>query len=81
MNTILHNQKVCFTDDGRLEVYDSRLATRLNKHFKKFDDGKYIFKKGEECFYSVPLTQLNMILEQFLVKKSTGKTNPGQGKG
>lgn len=54
METILHNTKLCFTTDGRLEVYDHKLATKFNKIFKKWNDGKCKFKEGEEAFFKVP---------------------------
>ena len=67
--TLLHNKKVLLTSDGRLEVYNHRLATKLNKHFKEYDDGKYRFRAGEEAVFQIEPSEISFILETFLVKK------------
>lgn len=69
MQTILHNNRCCFTSDGRLEVYYNRLATRLNRYFKSYDDGRYTFKAGEEAIFKVPKEQFNFVLVTFLSKR------------
>lgn len=72
METILHNDKVWLTADGRLEVYDSRLATRINRYLKTYDNGLYTFRSGEEAVYKLKGSdQIQFILQQFLTKKST----------
>lgn len=69
MDTILHNAKCWFTADGRLEVYHHELATKLNKHFKTYDNGNYRFKRGEEAVFKVPSNQTQSILLTYLTKK------------
>lgn len=71
ISTVLHNQKVWFTSDGRLEVYSHRLAARLNKYFKHYDNGDYIFQLGEEAVFKVPQIEHNMVLARFLTRNST----------
>lgn len=68
---ILHSKHVCFTEDGRLEVYDDRLATKLNKFLKTYDSGIYKFQPGEEGLFWVPSDQIQLILSNFLSVKST----------
>jgi hypothetical protein len=70
METILHNSKCHFTTDGRLEVYYNRLGTRLNRYFKRYDDGRYTFKEGEEAIFKVPKDQFDYILKTFLSKRT-----------
>lgn len=69
VTSILHTRKCHFTSDGRLEVYDARLANRLNKLFKKFDNGEYQIQKGEEVFFNVPPNDIQSILLRFLIRK------------
>jgi hypothetical protein len=73
ITTVLHNKKCWFTTDGRLEVYSPRLATKLNKYLKTYDNGNYIFQSGEEVVFKVPSDLIGFIREEFLVKKSTQK--------
>jgi hypothetical protein len=44
--------------DSRLEVYDHILARKLNKYFKRFEDGQYMFQPREECFFRVQQNQV-----------------------
>lgn len=76
ITTILHNKKCWFTSDGRLEVYNAKLATRLNKFMKTYDAGKYVFKQGEEGVFKIPSNLIQMIREEFLVKKSKQQQGP-----
>jgi hypothetical protein len=69
VKSVFHNAKIWLTSDGRLEVYHARLATRLNKHFLKYESGYYVFQKGEEAVFQVPLDQTPTILKTFLTKK------------
>lgn len=71
METILHNRQVWFTADGRLEVYNHKLATKLNKFFKKYDNGKYKFEEHEEAVFNVPPNQIGYIRSLFFSQKST----------
>lgn len=70
IETILHTTKLCFTTDGRLEVYDHKLATKFNKIFKKWNDGKYKFKEGEEAFFKVPSDRIQSFTTLVLNLKS-----------
>jgi Leu/Phe-tRNA-protein transferase len=69
INTILHNDKVWFTDDGRLEVYYHRLATKLNRLLKTYDSGLYVFEQGEEAVFMVSQDMVPVILNDYLYKK------------
>lgn len=71
MDTILHNENVWFTDDGRLEIYNSRLATKINKYLKTYDNGNYVFSDGEEACFRVPSDQIQTILLTFLTRNRT----------
>lgn len=57
------------TSDGRLEVYNHKLATKINKFLKFYDNGDYSFKEGEEGLFRIPSNQIQLILSQFLTKK------------
>lgn len=77
MEYILHNDKVCFYYDGvdnerygRLEVFDHVLAFHVNKRLKKYNNGKYRFKVGDEPFFRVPLNQIQSILSDFMIRES-----------
>lgn len=74
MDTILHNAKCWFTTDGRLEVYNHTLANTLNKYFRKYDDGAYRFKAGEEAVFLVPQIEINTVLQRFLTRKHAQKS-------
>ena len=50
----VHTSKFWLTGK-RLEVYDSKLATRINKKLLTYDNGRYRFKVGEEALFSVSL--------------------------
>lgn len=69
METILHTQKFWLTSDGRLEVYNHRLASRINKFLKFYDNGDYSFKEGEEGLFRLSSDQIRLILSKFLTKK------------
>ena len=75
VTTILHNRRVWLTSDGRLEVYDNRLATKINEELKSYDSGKYKFKKYEEAVYRLSREQIQYILDKFLIKKAKEVTN------
>ncbi len=64
----LHTKKFWLTADGRLEVYDARLATKLSKYFKKFEDGRHRFKVGEEAVFRVRQIETNEVLSLLLGK-------------
>lgn len=76
MAVILANKRVLFTDDGRLEVFAPKLATKLNRFLKKYDNGNYMFQPGEECFFNIPQIEINDTLQAFLVKKPSQKQQP-----
>ena len=67
----LHTKKFHLYPDGRLEVYYHRLATRLNKRLKQYEDGKYIFQPGEEGLFKIGQIEYSEILSHFLAPKST----------
>lgn len=69
INTILHNDKVWFTSDGRLEVYNHRLATKLNRLLKSYDSGLYVFEQGEEAVFKVSQDMVPVVLNDYLYKK------------
>lgn len=69
VTSVLHTSKCHFTSDGRLEVYAARLATKLNKFFKKYDNGDYVFSEGEEGVYDVSPDRIQLILSTFLTRK------------
>jgi hypothetical protein len=69
IQTILHNNKVWFTDDGRLEVYHHKLATKLNRLLKSYDSGFYTFQQGEEAIFKISKEMVPIILKDFLYKK------------
>lgn len=72
MITELHTTKFWLTSDGRLEVYDQRLLLRLNRYFKKYDNGKYAFKSGEEGFFTVrSQIEYNDVINMLAHRKST----------
>lgn len=71
MDTILHNSKVWLTADGRLEVYDNRIANKLNAYLKTYDTGVYLFKQHEEAVFKIAPDQIQTILLTFLTKGST----------
>lgn len=77
MITELHTSKLWLTTDGRLEVYDQRLALRFNRYFKKYDDGKYPFQPGEEAVFKV-VSQVDYkaVLGALKRKKSTPQKAP-----
>lgn len=69
METILHTTRFWLTSDGRLEVYDYKLATRLNRLLKAYDNGKYTFQEGEEALFKLESSnQIDSILCKFLRK-------------
>jgi hypothetical protein len=72
----LHTARFRLTEDGRLEVYDARLATRLNRALRRYEDGAYTFKRGEEAVYNLTPEQLPSILQRFLAPKSTQPGDP-----
>jgi hypothetical protein len=72
----LHTSRFRLTEDGRLEVYDARLATRLNRVLRRYDAGTYAFKRGEEAVFQVPSDQLESILRRFLAPKSAQPGDP-----
>jgi hypothetical protein len=76
MDSILHNSKCWFTADGRLEVYDHKLATKLNKHFQRYENGDYRFKEGEEAVFMVPQLELNNVLRRFLTSGRAQNSTP-----
>ncbi len=76
MDTILHNTKVWLTTDGRLEVYDPKLATRINRYVKSYANGKYTFKPGEEAVFKLSQIELNKVLSLFLFRESTQTGKP-----
>jgi len=52
----LHTKQVHLTPDGRLEVYDYKMANRLNTILRKYFEGVdqlYKFKKHEEAVFKV----------------------------
>lgn len=71
MDTILHNAQCWLTSDGRLEVYNARLATRINRYLGWYMDGRipYAFKDDEEALFRLSQVELNEVLHRFLVKK------------
>lgn len=69
METILHTQKCWLTSDGRLEVYNHKLATKINRFLKFYDGGDYTFKEGEEGLFRLSSDQIQLILSKFLTKK------------
>lgn len=64
--TILHNQKLWLTKDGRLEVYHHKLATRINRWLKYYDNGRYSFEAGEEGLFKLSQIELNEFITRFL---------------
>ena len=70
-NNILHNTKCWLTSDGRLEVYDAHLATKINKYLQWYMDGSlpYRFRRGEEAVFRLTQVEINDILQRFLIKK------------
>ena len=64
------------TSSRRLEVYDHRLASRLNRFLKKYDDGSYSFKEGEEALFNLSQIEMAAIWRPFLRLKSTPPSPP-----
>lgn len=74
---ILHNKKVLFRREQPaisdkpmyiLEIYDYRLANRLNNYYKRYDNGGYKFKQGEEAIFHVAPNDVQFIRDSFLSK-------------
>lgn len=63
---MLHTAKFWLTSDGRLEVYDFRLATKIEKELKRY--GGYRFKVGEEAVFRLTKSEVDTILGKFLKK-------------
>lgn len=67
---LLVTKKFRLYKNGRLEVYDHRLATKLNRYTKTYQGGQYRVKKGEEAIFKIAQEEIPNILSKFLVKKS-----------
>ena len=65
----LHTTKFWLQPSGRLEVYHYKLATKLNKYFKTYDNGLYKFLKGEEAIFFVSQNDYNEDLWKILTPK------------
>ncbi len=64
----LHTKRFRLFEDGRLEVYDHRLATRLNRHLKRYDNGEYTIQEGEEAVFFLSQIETIDVLSKFLSK-------------
>ena len=55
MSTIkeVHTPKFWLTSDGRLEVYDYKLAIKINRYAKRYPEGS--FTKGDEAIFYVTI--------------------------
>lgn len=69
---ILYNSRCFYTTDGRLAVYNYKLATKLNKYLKHYDSGKYKFLPGEEAIFKVPTNKIDYVLKTYLTKRPRG---------
>jgi len=74
----LHTKRFHLTEEGYLWVYDYKLARKLNKYFKKYDKGRYVFQNGENAMFRLRgdhcQIEYNYILSRFLAPKSTQKS-------
>lgn len=64
----IHTKRFHLTLDGRLEVYDNRLATRINRFLKVYDKGQYSFKEGEEAVFRLKDVS---VMHSYLIKKGS----------
>lgn len=71
MDTVLHTIDIWATADGRIEIYNYKLATKVNRHLKSYDNGTYRFKRGEEGLFKVEPDQLRSLLSLFFKRFST----------
>jgi hypothetical protein len=67
---LLKTRKMEFYSDGRLEIYDYKLATKLNRLIKKYEGGRYRFIQGEEAIYYLHQIKTIEGLSSFLSKLS-----------
>ena len=65
---MLHTKDFWLTHDGRLEVYNAKLATKLNRFLKTYQLGRYKFRKGEEAIFRLLRADIADIVSRFLIR-------------
>lgn len=72
MKYIVHTDRFCLTDEGtygRLEMKDLRLAAKINRFLKYYENGEYAFRPHDEPVFRIPPNQIPSLIEHFLAKK------------
>ena len=69
MSKLLINKKACVHDSGRVEIYDYKLASKINKKLMHYDNGDYKFKEGDEALFQVAPNLLQSFISGFLTKR------------
>jgi hypothetical protein len=66
MATVFRHRNVWINDSGRVEVYCYKLAKKINKELRRYEDGNYSFKPGEEAIFFIQPSQTQSFIVKFL---------------
>ena len=72
LKTLKRCPKYWLTKDethNRLEVYNARLANKLNQLLLTYDKGRYIFRSDDEAVFRLTDSQMRDVLNNVLLKK------------